>query len=310
MFNVLRSEHTGRVVLLNFHYGYIHGHYHVDVTDLVKRWRTSVDDEFPDKSRLTVKDICEKLGAVCKEMAIGFLGADVTKNIGWTESRLARIVNLDSLALCTRSSLLDAVVVYGSEAMLRRDAINRETHLRVESWNGRIGAIRKGAVVKGERPLSWAAPESELQRVLQLNTRNPATRIRDFLALQHLPNTYLYLLRYPPPPLSKKIARATFAEAGGHRFFRARRDDDNSDPCGRTADLERVISGASLVEGAQELVVAEIPMSLAFEWRYTGSVTEAVPAIDEARFEQLLAEGGSVSAALNESIEILERLSK
>jgi hypothetical protein len=129
--------------------------------------------------------------------------------------------------------------------------------------------IRPGAMVRGKRPFAWITRTSSITWMERGISKDPnalATRVRDFLGLDHFTDHELLEMRYPPGILDgERTAAPTFIEGACKEAYRSKR---GADGWGRAVD----IGSADLADGGPEAVHSPIPFTAAFMLRQIGFV--------------------------------------
>lgn len=135
--------------------------------------------------------------------------------------------------------------------------------------------IKPGATVRGNRPHAWITKTStiaDLERSLMKTPDAFATRVRDFLGLDHYTTHELFEMRYPTDALSSaRVAAPTFVDGACREVYRS---VQAADGWGRAVDL----GSLSLEEGAPEAVHTPIAFTSRFSFRRLGVVRSSRPA--------------------------------
>ena len=125
-------------------------------------------------------------------------------------------------------------------------------------------ALRAGSTLGNPHGVFWATPTVGLRR--GMDPASAADRLRDVLGLVHLgEGRALTAIYFPAATVAPgESARPTFADAGGHRRFRARADRSDHRrqvTWGYTICLSRLASGERRIDGRRERVSRPIPTS-------------------------------------------------
>lgn len=124
--------------------------------------------------------------------------------------------------------------------------------------------LRPGSTLGKPHAVFWVTPTSGLRR--NINGATVADRLRDVLGLVHFGEDQALAAIYLPTATIApgESARPTFADAGGHRRFRARADRSDHRrqvTWGYAICLLRLASGKRQIDGRRERVSRPIPAS-------------------------------------------------
>jgi hypothetical protein len=310
---------AGRFILLNFHYGFSRGHFR-DTRRLrrfVRAWKKAVLIRAGDPNDATFADIVSGLSIayqrVFRDTALSHIRYRLpNRRLG----RLIRVIPAWSLLDPDHGLLNLSLLLLNPSIIPMGWENNLDNHRLIEALNGVPDAIRTvpapgGSVipapVRGRLPMSWVTGTNFLDQHL-IGASNRADEARNGLGLTWRKGVHVYFLTYPLGGLQSRTAkRPTFAEAGDHVFFRARKDI-SKDKFGRTVDLRRVKSGSSDVEGLPEVIVEQEPMSIQFAWKYVDGIKTLPITISPKSFANLLCYTGTPQACYRSAIRILNTI--
>jgi hypothetical protein len=186
---------------------------------------------------------------------------------------------------------------------------------KLERANGDLEAIRPGAQVRGQMPLSWVTSRDffEAERIADPRKYSGSLAIRVCRRLglegQFYLNSALFQLNYPKAVTHTRdlVRRATAIEGIGNRYFRARRDGAYSHDYGYTVDLNLFEASKENVDGAIEVVLPSLDFTDEFTWQGIGLLLSETAPANEAEFKERLTVEG-VADALREALNIIDGL--
>jgi hypothetical protein len=190
-----------------------------------------------------------------------------------------------------------------------------EVFRKLERANGDMDAIRPGAQVRGQMPLSWVTSrdffESERVADPKKYSDSLAQKICRRLGLEgrFYLNAALFQLNYPKAATRTRdlVRRATAVEGIGNRYFRARRDGSYRHGYGYTVDLSLFEASETNVDGAIEVVVPTLDFTSEFTWQGIGLLLSETAPANEAEFKERLTIEG-VADALHDALNIIDGL--